>query len=497
MHAPENADAIEGCLMAACKGLDLSVAELWRRENRSGLHFLCLHVTASPSALESYSSYLLGKAAQARKHSLSPQLCEKGLRQKVPLWYTAAEPDAAIHATIPIKTAIVLPTFSYEIQQEFYVLFFSFKRLTPSSSTISFLRYLSKATVVACGASLVKSIVDAVHAPALSQEKLNEVSVVCAKPELPNMFVQWTDLHHVERLVDGGTSVVYTATYNRLPVIVKILKEDCERNELRLREIRGEIELMQSLNHPNIVQYIASGWEPRTFVVMERLEGGSLNQRLGFAPTHSGVHRNNFFTRDVRKAFSYESLLKYALQMAEALKYMHDEALPGYAVMHRDLKPDNVGFKADGTLKILDFGLAKAIPKDETARQKVRMTGETGSIRYMAPEVALHKQYNQKADIFSWSFIVWEMATLTKPFEGYTKHDFFTNVVKGGERPPLNKRWPKEFAELLQACWDTNQNKRPEMAEVCEALKVLLAGVEERSKKARFFLLMDRRSTWF
>lgn len=135
-------------------------------------------------------------------------------------------------------------------------------------------------------------------------------------------------------------------------------------------------------------------------------------------------------------------------------------------------QPDNVGFKADGTLKILDFGLAKAIPKDETARQKVRMTGETGSIRYMAPEVALHKQYNQKADIFSWSFIVWEMATLTKPFEGYTKHDFFTNVVKGGERPPLNKRWPKEFAELLQACWDTNQNKRPEMAEVCEALKV-------------------------
>jgi len=167
---------------------------------------------------------------------------------------------------------------------------------------------------------------------------MNDVSVMCAKPELPNMFVQWTDLHHLERLVDGGTSIVYTATYNRLPVIVKILKEDCERNELRLREIRGEIELMQSLNHPNIVQYIASGQEPRTFVVMERLEGGSLNQRLGFAPTHSGVHRNSFFTRDVRKAFSYESLLKYALQMAEALRYMHDEALPGYAVMHRDLK---------------------------------------------------------------------------------------------------------------------------------------------------------------
>jgi serine/threonine protein kinase len=123
-------------------------------------------------------------------------------------------------------------------------------------------------------------------------------------------------------------------------------------------------------------------------------------------------------------------------------------------------------------LKILDFGLAKAIPKEETERQKVRMTGETGSIRYMAPEVALHKPYDEKADIFSWSFIVWEMATLTKPFEGYTKHDFFTNVVRGGERPPLNKRWPKEFAELLQACWDPTPSKRPAMVAVCEALKV-------------------------
>lgn len=88
---------------------------------------------------------------------------------------------------------------------------------------------------------------------------------------------EWVSL---KRVFDTETSLPLSLT--------QILKEDCERNELRLREIRGEIELMQSLNHPNIVQYIASGQEPRTFVVMERLEGGSLNQRLGFAPTHSG-----------------------------------------------------------------------------------------------------------------------------------------------------------------------------------------------------------------
>lgn len=72
MHAPENADAIEGCLMAACQGLDMGIAELWRRENRSGLHFSCLHVTASESTLTNFSSALLGKQAQSRKHQLSP-----------------------------------------------------------------------------------------------------------------------------------------------------------------------------------------------------------------------------------------------------------------------------------------------------------------------------------------------------------------------------------------------------------------------------------------
>ena len=74
MHAPENADAIEGCLMAACKGLDMGIAELWRRENRSGLHFSCLHVAASETTLTNFSSALLGKAAQSRKHQLSPQV---------------------------------------------------------------------------------------------------------------------------------------------------------------------------------------------------------------------------------------------------------------------------------------------------------------------------------------------------------------------------------------------------------------------------------------
>jgi hypothetical protein len=136
------------------------------------------------------------------------------------------------------------------------------------------------------------------------------------------------------------------------------------------------------------------------------------------------------------------------------------------------------------------------------------------------------------------------MATLSKPFEGYTREDFFRNVVRAGERPQLNRKvkgslpnpwfghpsseyslravpafelavsqaifhskdsiprllirqWPAEFSELLQSCWQENPRLRPGMAQIVETVKGLLQHVEAQSKKARFFLLLDRRSSWF
>lgn len=77
----------------------------------------------------------------------------------------------------------------------------------------------------------------------------------------------------------------------------------------------------------------------------------------------------------------YEELLRQGLQLAEALQYMHDDAMPGKLVMHRDLKPDNIGFDSNGNLKLIDLGLGRVVPKSTEDNATYRMTGETGSLR--------------------------------------------------------------------------------------------------------------------
>ena len=85
---------------------------------------------------------------------------------------------------------------------------------------------------------------------------------------------------------------------------------------------------------------------------------------------------------------------------------------------YRDIKPDNVGFTENGQLKLLDFGLSICVRRCKDATEQYDMTGETGSLRYMAPEVIMRKPYNHKADVFSFGIVAWEMCTGVVPHAG-------------------------------------------------------------------------------
>ena len=144
-------------------------------------------------------------------------------------------------------------------------------------------------------------------------------------------------------------------------------------------------------------------------------------------------------------------VLTHAHALASAVHYLHSSAIPGSVIMHRDLKPDNVGFTLDGVLKLIDFGLAKVIEgADPEANDVYRMSGETGSLRYMAPEVASNLAYNHSADVYSFAIILWEMTSYKKPYEGLTREAFYRRVVQGGERPAISKKWPKVLCQLMQ-----------------------------------------------
>ena len=165
-----------------------------------------------------------------------------------------------------------------------------------------------------------------------------------------------------------------------------------------------------------------------------------------------------------------------------------------------------MGFTSSGHLKLFDFGLCTCVRRRTRAEEAYDMTGNTGSLRYMAPEVALRRPYNEKGDVYSFGIMVWQMARDRIPFKGMNREDFMSLVVRGGERPKLDKSWPGGFSSLLVQCWDSDPLKRPSFAQVSEQLSRLL---DEAVKPAwpattlgRRMLTgtsknSERQSTWF
>lgn len=124
-------------------------------------------------------------------------------------------------------------------------------------------------------------------------------------------------------------------------------------------------------------------------------------------------------------------------------------------------------------MKIFDFGLAKEIKsEDMVANDLYKMSGNTGSLRYMAPEVALTEPYNHLVDVFSFGILLWQMCSLEVPFATYNVQRHAQRVVRGGERPPLDTRkWSSALCNLMTSCWSANINERPHFGEVGSQLR--------------------------
>jgi serine/threonine protein kinase len=156
---------------------------------------------------------------------------------------------------------------------------------------------------------------------------------------------------------------------------------------------------------------------------------------------------------------------KSALQLASALRFLHSNRL-----VYRDLKPQNVGFTADNQIKLFDFGLCRELP-DGIPFEGVYCMSGVGTRRYMAPEIINDGRYNQKADVYGWAMVFWEILSLSKPYAAYSTNDHDTFVCRQGERPALKMHWPFWIHNLLKKSWEECLDIRFTIDDVCKCLE--------------------------
>ncbi len=230
----------------------------------------------------------------------------------------------------------------------------------------------------------------------------------------------------VELLGSGATGEVYRARDSRLDRQVALKVSAEQFSERFQREARA----VASLNHPNICAIYDVG---PNYLVMELVEGATLEDRLKHGP------------------IAIDEVHHIAAQLADALCAAHEKG-----IVHRDLKPANVKIRADGMVKVLDFGLAKVADGSTLNSESATMTlGATkvgtilGTPGYMSPEQARGKNVDKRADIFSFGVMLYEMLSGVAPFGGDTVGDALAAVLT--KEPDLNKV-PPETQRLLRMC---------------------------------------------
>ena len=251
-----------------------------------------------------------------------------------------------------------------------------------------------------------------------------------------------------EKIASGAFGLLYRGSYCGQEVAIKVLKSNAQEGSTgneTIREFAQELNILRRVHHKHIIQLIGALTKQRTMcLVTEFMHGGNM---LQFVQEH---------------ALKLHEIIRYALGVAMGLDYLHK-----INIIHRDIKTANLLLDENNVVKIADFGVARIQPSDGST-----MTAETGTYRWMAPEVIAHQFYNEKADVYSFGVMVWELMSGGEvPYPGYTPLQAAVGVVQRGLRPTISSTCNPVVAQVMQHCWAANPTERPSFEQIIGLLK--------------------------
>lgn len=258
----------------------------------------------------------------------------------------------------------------------------------------------------------------------------------------------------LEVIGTGGMAVVYKARCHRLNrlVAVKVLKDEYARDEEFLRRFQAEGEAVAMLSHPNIVQvFDVSASDNAYYIVMELIDGVSLKQYM-----------------QVKGILNWKETLHFAGQIATGLEHAHSRG-----IVHRDIKPHNVMVLKNGSVKVMDFGIAQVMNKSSTLTKEA-----LGSVHYISPEQAKGSYTDSRSDIYSLGVVMYEMMTGRPPYDGESPVSVAIQHINGGAPMPttLNPNIPAGMEQIIMKAMALDPRDRYSSA------TELLADLEEFRK---------------
>ncbi|TKW16739.1 hypothetical protein SEVIR_5G319200v4 [Setaria viridis] len=274
---------------------------------------------------------------------------------------------------------------------------------------------------------------------------------VAALEVLEKWSVDRSQLLIGHRFASGAHSRLFHGIYEEQPVAVKFIRQPDDEEDAELaaqleKQFNTEVSTLSRLHHPNVIKLVGACSSPPVFcVITEFLSGGSLRAFL-----HKQDH----------KALPLDKIISISLDIAHGMAYIHSQG-----VVHRDVKPENIIFDEEFCAKIVDFGIAC---EEEYCDP---LANDTGTFRWMAPEMMKHKAYGRKVDVYSFGLILWEMFSGSIPYEELNPFQAAFAVFDKNVRPAIPASCPAPVRLLIEQCWASHPEKRPDFCQIVQILE--------------------------